>query len=171
MILQTKDIFSGYGGIEVLHGITMGVEKDYITAVIGPNGSGKYTLLKTMFGLIKASKGVVEYDGKDITGYKPHALIRMGIAYLAQRRSVFPLLTVSENLKMGAWILREDQSQVNRAIEEVYERFPVLREKTNTRAGALSGGEQRMLELGRALMTHPKMILIDEFSAGLSPIS
>ncbi len=169
MILEVRDIYSGYGGIEILHGITLEVERYSITAIIGPNGSGKSTLLKTIFGLLKPYRGIVTYDGTDITRHKSHTLIKMGISYLAQRRSVFPYLTVEENLKMGAWILKQDLSKVSEAIEEVYIRFPVLREKSNTRAGVLSGGEQRMLELGRALMTNPKILLIDEFSTGLSP--
>jgi branched-chain amino acid transport system ATP-binding protein len=169
MILEARDVSSGYAGIEILHGITLGVQRDSITAIIGPNGSGKSTLLKTIFGFIRPYRGRVAFEGIDITNQKPHALIRMGMSYLPQRRSVFPQLTVEENLKMGAWILKSDRSKVDDATEKVYQRFPDLREKSTTIAGLLSGGEQRMLELGRSLMTNPKMIIIDEFSAGLSP--
>lgn len=168
-ILQARDIFSGYGKIEILHGVSLTVRKGSITGVIGPNGSGKSTLLKAIFGLIPIWKGYVEFNNEDITNTKPNVKIMKGISYLAQRRSIFPFLSVEENLKMGVWIFRHKEEAVKESLNIVYNKFPILKERKNVAAGALSGGEQRMLELGRSLMTNPKFVILDEFSAGLAP--
>jgi len=169
MILKVIDVAAGYGKIEVLHGVSINVKRNSVTAIIGPNGSGKSTLLKTIYGLIKPTRGTIIFNDRDITGITTHLLIRSGMGYLAQRPSVFPYLNVEENLRMGAWIFRHERDRYREALQEVFERFPILREKRNLKAGALSGGERRMLELGRALMTQPELLLIDEFSVGLSP--
>jgi branched-chain amino acid transport system ATP-binding protein len=169
-MLECINLVSGYGGIEVLHGVDLSVEVGSVTAVIGPNGSGKSTLLKTIFGLIKPWRGRVTLDGYDITGVEPHRLLGKGISYIPQRHSVFPLLTVEENLRMGLWIHRDDEEKIRDALERTYAVFPMLKEKARLRAGSLSGGELRLLELARAIMVRPRMLLIDEFSVGLSPI-
>jgi len=169
MSLQAQDIVSGYGKIEIIHGISLRAELSKITGIIGPNGSGKSTFLKTLYGFVKPWSGRVTFDGKDITGDEPSDLLRSGVGYLMQRRSTFPYLTVHQNLKLGGWIFGKDETKKRKAEEEVYENFPRLRERKDTLAGSLSGGEQRMIELGRVLVTRPKVILVDEFSTGLSP--
>jgi len=168
-ILEAHNIVSGYGRIQILDEVSVSVSKGSITALIGPNGSGKSTLLKAIYGLIPIWAGVVSFDERNVTGMKPSEKIRIGISYLAQRRSVFPLLTVEENLKMGVWMFRGQEETVRNKIEEVYQRFPLLEMRRTIPAGALSGGEQRMLELGRTLMTNPHLIILDEFSAGMAP--
>jgi len=168
--LEIRDVVSGYGKIEIIHGVSMRAEKAKIICIIGPNGAGKSTLLKTIFGILKPWKGSILYDEEEITGLRPYTLIKKGISYVLQRRSVFPYLTVEENLRMGAWTIRKNKESAQEAIEENYKRFPILRERRNVRAGSLSGGEQRMLELGRALITRPRLLLLDEFSAGLAPM-
>ena len=170
MSLEIRDVVSGYGKIEIIHGVSMRAEKAKIICIIGPNGAGKSTLLKTIFGILKPWRGSILYEGEEITGLRPYTLIKKGISYVLQRRSVFPYLTVEENLRMGAWTIRKNKESAQEAIEENYKRFPILRERRNVRAGSLSGGEQRMLELARALITRPRLLLLDEFSAGLAPI-
>ncbi|MDG6901868.1 MAG: ABC transporter ATP-binding protein [Nitrososphaerota archaeon] len=169
MSLQAQDVVSGYGQIEIVHGISLRAEESKITGIIGPNGSGKSTFLKTLYGFVKPWKGRITFEGKEITDDEPSDLIRSGIGYLMQRRSTFPYLTVHQNLKLGGWTFGKDEEKRRRAEEEVYENFPQLKGRRNTLAGSLSGGEQRMIELGRVLMTKPKLILVDEFSTGLSP--
>ena len=168
MRLEAKDIFAGYGKIEVLHGATLRAAEGEIICIIGPNGSGKSTLLKTVFGLLKPTKGTVSFDGKDITRLEPEQKVRLGIAFIPQGRNVFPSLTVRENLEMGGTIL-DDGKAVKRAIEEALESYPLLKRKVRDKAGNLSGGEKQILSLARADMVNPGLILMDEPSIGLSP--
>src|SRR4030067_1102624 len=151
MSLEVHDLHSGYGPMKILHGVSMHAEKSNITCLIGHNGAGKSTLLKTIFGILKVEKGSVVFDGEDLTGLKPHEVLRKGISYIPQGTTTFPYLTVLENLEMGAYI-EKDRVAIKKSIEEVFERFPVLKERKSKMAGTLSGGEQRMLEIGRALM-------------------
>ncbi len=169
MSLQVTDLVAGYGKVEIVHGVNLTAKASSVTGIIGPNGSGKSTILKTIAGYIKPWRGEVLYEGQDIGGRKPHTLLKSGLAYLMQRRSAFADLTVEQNLKLGEWIMPRERTKLKSAIEDMYNLFPKLRERRNTRAGSLSGGEQRMVELARALITRPKVLLIDEFSTGLSP--
>jgi branched-chain amino acid transport system ATP-binding protein len=147
----------------------MSAEKSKVTGVIGPNGAGKSTLLKAIYGHLKPKQGSIIFDGNDITGIEPHVLPQKGLVYIPQHRSLFPYLTVRENLQMGAWIFRKDKERVKESIEEACKRFPILKTREKIKAGRLSGGEQRMLELARDLMVKPKTMLVDEPTAGLAP--
>lgn len=166
-MLAVEDLVSGYGGSDILHGITLETRSNF-TAIIGPNGSGKSTLLKTVFGYLNVKRGSVRFNGAEITAMKPFQILRHGLAYVPQGRSVFPDISVEENLKMGGWIL-DDKNKLNEQINRVYDYFPKLRERKSQLAGTMSGGEQRMLEVGRAFLLEPKMIMLDEPSLGLAP--
>jgi branched-chain amino acid transport system ATP-binding protein len=158
-----------YGDINILKDVSVKVEQGLITSVIGPNGAGKSTLLKTLYGLLKPKKGRIFFNQNEITRFKVHEFIRIGIAYVPQLRSVFPELTVEENLELGTWIFKKDKPKVKASLEAVFERFPVLLEKKNERAGLLSGGQQKILEIGRSLLTNPGILLLDEPTATLAP--
>jgi len=160
---------SYYGDINILKDVSFSAEEGLITTIIGPNGAGKSTLLKTLYGLLKPKKGSVYLRDEDITGLKTHEYMKTGIAYVPQLRSIFPDLTVEENLQLGAWIFKKDKQRVRDAIGNVYERFQALAEKRNERAGLLSGGQQKILEIGRSLLTNPSICLLDEPSATLAP--
>ena len=165
-ILQVEDVYSGYGETEILHGVSVHAASGEIATIIGPNGSGKSTLMKTIFGLLMPTRGKVVLENKDITGLRPDRIVRKGMCYVPQSDNVFPSLTVLENLEMGAFIRDDDYSG---SISDVFARFPVLEERKKQRAGSLSGGEQQMLAMGKALMLNPKVLLLDEPSAGLAP--
>lgn len=165
-VLEVEDVYSGYGETEILHGISVYVAPGEIATIIGPNGSGKSTLMKTIFGLLLPTQGKVALDNEDITGLRPDRIVRKGMCYVPQSDNVFPSLTVLENLEMGAFIRDDDYSG---SITDVFARFPVLEERKSQRAGSLSGGEQQMLAMGKALMLNPKVLLLDEPSAGLAP--
>jgi len=165
-ILTVEDIYSGYGETEILHGVSVEVAPGEIATIIGPNGSGKSTLMKTIFGLLTPTRGKVTLEDEDITGLRPDRIVRKGMCYVPQSDNVFPSLTVLENLEMGAFIRDDDYSE---SLRDVFDRFPLLEERKSQRAGSLSGGEQQMLAMGKALMLNPKVLLLDEPSAGLAP--
>jgi len=160
---------SYFGDVYVLRDVSLKAEKGKITCVIGPNGAGKSTLLKTIFGYLKPKAGKVLFNGRDVTKMEPYGKLQAGITYIPQERTVFPTMTVAENLELGAWTFRRDRGRVRKELQEIYGRFPRLKERMNVKAGRMSGGEQRMLEIGRALMTNPSTILFDEPTAGLAP--
>jgi len=164
-ILQVEEVVSGYTDIDILNGVSIHVEKGEIVSIIGPNGAGKSTLLKTIIGMLKPRSGSIFFDGQDIAGMTTHNIVARGMGFVPQEKNTFPSLTVMENLEMGAFIKRE----MGDVLEEVFDIFPVLREKKHHRATTLSGGEIKMLAMGRAMMPEPKVLLLDEPTAGLSP--
>lgn len=168
-MLEIKDLYVSYGMMEVLHGISLKVEDKELVSVIGPNGAGKSTLIKTIMGLVKPTSGQILYNGEDITNVPAHKRAAMGIGYVPEGRRVFDKLSVEENLLMGAYELK-DKAKIAENLKMVYDIFPRLGERKNQLAGSMSGGEQQMLAIGRALMLNPKTILIDEVSMGLMPI-
>ncbi len=170
MVLEVRELVAGYyGSADILHGINLKTLDGGITVVIGPNGAGKSTLLKTIYGMIKPRSGKVYFNGHDITGEEPHKLLMRGITYIPQHRTIFPALTVYDNLRVNTWLFRKDKERIRESLEKVYSMFPVLKEKKDMKAGALSGGEQKMLEVAKALIHEPKLILVDEPTAGLAP--
>lgn len=168
-MLEVKDLEVYYGMIQAIKGISFEVNKGEVIALIGANGAGKTTTLHTITGLLSPKKGSVMFERKDITKIPAHKIVSMGMAHVPERRRVFADLSVYENLKLGAYT-RKDKENLNKDLESIYERFPRLAERKNQSAGTLSGGEQQMLAMGRALMSKPSIILMDEPSMGLSPI-
>ena len=168
-MLEIIDLKVSYVMIQAIKGISFEVNKGEVIALIGANGAGKTTILHTITGLLNADSGSVTYEGKDITRMPGHKIVSMGIAHVPEGRRVFANMTVLQNLKLGAYT-RKDKAEIAETLEMVYTRFPRLKERKNQLAGTLSGGEQQMLAMGRALMSHPQIILMDEPSMGLSPI-
>ena len=170
-MLEAKDLYVGYyRDLNILRGVSVNVQEGKITAVLGANGVGKSTLLKAIYGFLKPNAGEILLDGRSVVGIPTHKLINMGISYIPQLPGIFRWMSVEENLELGAWPFRGDKARIQRKLEENYERFPALADRRRSQAGELSGGMQRMVELGRALMTDPKVILVDEPTAGLAKL-
>jgi len=168
--LVAQNLVAGYlPGINILRGVSVGASRARIACVLGPNGTGKSTLLKVLFGFLPASEGEITLDGRSIRGVMPHQMGDRGIAYLPQRPSIFPHLTVEWNLRLGAWRHKRERARVTELVERAIEQFPILAEKRRQPAGTLSGGQQRQLEIARSLMYDPSVFLIDEPTAGIEP--
>ncbi|HEV2439826.1 MAG TPA: ABC transporter ATP-binding protein [bacterium] len=168
--LVARNLVAGYlPGISILRGVSVGAARGRIACVLGPNGTGKSTLLKVLFGFLPPSEGAVTLDGRSIRGVAPHQMGDRGVAYLPQRPSIFPYLTVEWNLRLGAWRHKRQRERVNELVERAIAQFPILAEKRRQPAGTLSGGQQRQLEIARSLMHDPAVFLIDEPTAGIEP--
>ncbi len=165
-VLELDEVIGGYGETQILHGVSIRVEPGEIVAIIGPNGAGKSTAMKAVFGLLRLSGGKVRLDGIDITNTPPDQVVKKGVCYVPQTSNIFPTLTVEENLEMGAYVRNDD---IRPRLAEIYEMFPPLLEKRRQVAGTLSGGQRQMVAMGKALMLEPKILLVDEPTAGLSP--
>ena len=168
--LAARGLVAGYlPGVSILRGVSVAAERGHIRCILGPNGTGKSTLLKVLYGFLSASEGEITLDGRSIRGVMPHRMGDCGMAYLPQRPSVFPYLTVDWNLRLGAWRYRRDRTRVNALVDRALEHFSVLADKRRQPAGTLSGGQQRQLEIARSLMYDPTVFLIDEPTAGIEP--
>ncbi len=168
-MLTIENLEAHYGSIHALKGVSLQVDKGSVAAVLGANGAGKSTLLRAISGLVLPSGGQIRFEGRRIEGLQPHKIVKLGISQVPEGRELFPELTVFENLMMGAFI-RSVAGEISRDLGAVYGYFPILRDRSNQRANTLSGGEQQMLAVGRALMSRPKLLLLDEPSLGLAPI-
>lgn len=168
-LLEVEDLRVAYGKIEAVKGISFSVEAGQVVALIGTNGAGKTTTLRTLSGLLKPSGGKITFDGQVLNGIPAHKVVSLGLAHSPEGRHIFPRLSIAENLQLGAF-LRSDKDGIERDIQKAYDLFPILGERRKQAAGTLSGGEQQMLAMGRALMSQPKLLMLDEPSMGLSPI-
>ena len=165
-LIELEGVHAGYGGAPILNGISLKIEAADIAVIVGPNGAGKSTTLKAIFGLVDVAAGAIRFEGRDITNSEPDALVPLGLSFVPQEFNVFTSMTIEENLEMGAYIRRDDFTPTLRGI---YEMFPPLAERRRQKAGELSGGQRQMVAMGRALMSQPKLLMLDEPSAGLSP--
>jgi ABC-type branched-subunit amino acid transport system ATPase component len=169
-LLAVDGVYAAYqSGVDILQGMSIDVPAGSFVLVIGPNGAGKSTLLKTIFGLLKVHRGTVQFAGQSIAGLAPHEIKRLGISYVPQELNTFPQLTVEENLNVGGWTLRRQPAVLKQRLAQVYAIFPVLAERRREKAGALSGGQGRMLSVAREMITEPKLMLVDEPTVGLAP--
>ncbi len=168
-LLEVADIHAGYGGLKVLCGLSLQVQEGELVSLLGGNGSGKSTTIKSILGFVRVSSGSIRFDGQAIDAYPTPAVIQAGIALVPEGRRVFPFMSVRENLALGGWVRRKDKAELARTLEEVLAIFPLLTERLSQNAGTLSGGEQQMLAMARALVGKPKLILMDEPTMGLAP--
>jgi branched-chain amino acid transport system ATP-binding protein len=168
-MLKIKKLTVQYGPLPALYEISLDVKQGEIVSLLGPNGAGKTTLLLTLSGILKTTEGRIIFEGEDITNLNPHKIVFKGIGHVPQGRHIFPTLSVIDNLMMGTYLYRKEKKEIKKDLDGIYQLLPILKERTRQRAGTLSGGEQQMLSIGRAMMGRPKLLLLDEPSLGLAP--